>query len=80
MGEDVKLAGMDPLGKALSDPKFRREFNEDPYGALERARIDRASVPEDFVSAMAELSTAELRLVVDIVNRIQEISPVDFPF
>lgn len=61
------------LGRQLGDAKFRRAFSQDPKEALGDAGIAFDDLPEDFVWALAELTTTELRLVGDLAARLQRL-------
>lgn len=78
MTQDIDPEALDAFAKKLEDPKFRSEFNEAPRQALERAGINVAGIPEDFLSAIAELSTTELRLIADILKRARNFLSDDF--
>jgi len=62
---------MDSFANALQDPEFRRQFNKDPLEALRNRGIDTKGIPPEFMSAIAELSTTELRLIADILSRVR---------
>lgn len=75
MAPDMDNGALGELGKKLGDAKFRREFHLNPKEALDEAGIDFDQLPEDFVWALAELSTTELRLVGDLAARLQGQDP-----
>ncbi len=75
MAADTNKDALAELGKQLGDAKFRRAFNQDPKNALADAGIDFDDLPEDFVWALAELTTTELRLVGDLAARLQQAEP-----
>lgn len=71
MAPEMDTGALDALGQQLGDPKFRREFHQDPQRALRSAGINSGDLPENFLAALAELSTTELRLVGDLAAHLQ---------
>ncbi len=71
MDPEVSPDAIRDLGKLLGDARFRREFHADPYLALSNQGIGAEDIPEDIVWAVAELSTAEMRLLGDILDRVR---------
>ena len=68
--------GFDELGKlgsALDNPAFRRAFSEDAQAAMTDNGIVASQIPQSLVDALAELTPAELRVLSDIKDALQQI-------
>lgn len=74
MASETDTSALDELGRQLGDARFRRAFSENPERALEEAGIEETGLPPDFVAALAELSTTELRLVGHLAALLQGTS------
>ena len=79
-GQTDFVVVIDKLYKELQDPAFRREFVKDHRQALIDADIDADALDEALLSTLSELSTTELRLVVDVIGALRGGSPIDIPF
>jgi hypothetical protein len=63
-GELVKL------GQKLENAAFRRSFATDPLAAMQGAGIDSSDIPELVLDALAELTPAELRVLVQVKSAL----------
>jgi hypothetical protein len=68
---------LESLGRAIGRPTFRKAFELDPFGALERVGIKPEGIPPETLDLLADLEPWELEVLGRVSQRASRIPELE---